>query len=76
MAAVKKATVYFDPDLHRAIRVRAAEADQSLSDVVNDALRSYLSEDVEDLKAIRTRKKEPTISFEQLVTKLKRDGKI
>lgn len=76
MSVAKKATVYFEPALHKAIRVKAAEIDQSISDLVNEALRSYLLEDAEDLAVIASRKNEPRMDFETLVKNLKRDGKI
>lgn len=72
----KRATVYFDEGLHKALRVKAAETDQSVSDVVNTAVRNALAEDAEDLAAFRTRAKEPTLAFEELVRDLKRRGKL
>jgi hypothetical protein len=72
----KRATVYFDQDLHRALRIKAAETDQSLSEVVNQAVRSTLAEDADDLAAFRQRAKEPTLPFEQVVRELKRRGKL
>ncbi len=72
----KRATVYFDPDLHRALRVKAAETDRSLSDLVNDAVRRSLSEDAEDLASFDERTAEPTVAFEEVVKSLKRGGKI
>ena len=76
MAQAKRATVYLEPTLHRALRVKAAETDVSVSELVNDAVRLRLAEDAEDLEAFRTRSKEPTSSFETLVSALKRRGKL
>ena len=76
MPAAKRATVYFDESLHRALRLKAAETDQSVSDLVNSAVRNTLAEDAEDLAAFRDRAKEPTLSFENLVRDLKRRGKL
>jgi len=76
MASTKRATVYLDPMLHRALRVKAAETDTSVSDLVNDAVRQRFAEDAEDLQAFRTRAKEPTLSFENLVRALKRRGRL
>jgi hypothetical protein len=75
-AANKRATVYFDPDLHRALRLKAAETDQSFSDLVNAAVRSALGEDAEDLAAFAERAAEPDLLFEDVVKDLKRRGKI
>ena len=76
MAQAKRATVYLEPSLHRALRVKAAETDVSVSELVNDSIRLRLPEDAEDLETFRTRAKEPTSSFEILVSALKRRGKL
>lgn len=76
MALTKRATVYLEPTLHRALRVKAAESDRSVSELVNDAVRLRLAEDAEDLGAFRARAKEPSVSFETLVRDLKRRGKL
>ena len=68
----KRATVSFDQDLHRALRIKAAETEQSLSDVVNQAVRSMLAEDADDLAAFSQRATEPTLPFEKVVRDLKR----
>lgn len=52
---MKRATVYFDEDLHQALKLKAFEADRSISDLVNDAVRGSLEEDRLDLKAVRNR---------------------
>ncbi len=72
----KRATVYFDPTLHRALRLKAAETDRSLSDLVNEAVRLSLAEDAEDLAAIDERAGEPELPFEEFVKDLRRSGKI
>ena len=72
----KRATIYFDPALHRALRVKAAETDRSLSDLVNDAVKLSLSEDAEDLASFEERAIEPDLSFEDVVKDLKRSGTI
>jgi hypothetical protein len=76
MSIPKRATVYFDESLHKALRLKAAETDQSISDLVNTAVRTTLHEDAEDLAAFRERAKEPTLAFEALVRDLKRRGKL
>ena len=72
----KRATIYFDPALHRALRVKAAETDRTLSDLVNEAIRLSLAEDAEDLAAFEERAIEPDITFEDVVKDLKRSGTI
>lgn len=76
MSTVKRATVYLESDLHRALRVKALETERSVSDLVNEAVRSTLAEDAEDLRAFRQRSKEPVISFEKVVGDLKRRGRL
>lgn len=72
----KRATVYFDPTIHRALRLKAAETSRSLSDIVNDAVRQALAEDAEDLAAFEDRAAEPLITYEEMVKRLKADGRI
>ncbi len=72
----KRATVYFEPHLHRALRLKAAETDSSVSELVNEAVREALSEDADDLAAFEDREKEPELMFEEVVKDLKRRGKI
>jgi len=76
MGTARRATVYLDPDLHRALRVKAAETDKSISDLVNDAVRSSLGEDAEDLEAYRARAKEPSLDLEGVLKDLRRRGKL
>jgi len=72
----KRATVYFDVALHRALRLKAAETDQSLSELVNAAVRRSLGEDAEDLAAFEARAKEPNLAFEGVLKDLRRRGKL
>ena len=76
MPPAKRATVYFDESLHKALRLKAAETDQSISDLVNSAVRNALREDADDLAAFRDRAKEPTVAFEDLVRDLQRRGQL
>ena len=72
----KRSTVYFDPKIHRALRLKAAETDRSLSEIVNDAVKFSLAEDAEDLAAFAERAKEPNLAFEDVLKDLKRSGTI
>ena len=76
MPSTRRSTIYFDEPLHKALRVKAAETDASISDLVNTAVRQALAEDAEDLKAFRDRAREPRLSFEDLVGDMKRRGKL
>lgn len=76
MGDVKRATVYFDPSLHKALRVKAAQTEHSVSDLVNAAVRRTLAEDSDDLDAFDKRAKEPNLAFEQVLKDLKRRGKL
>ncbi len=72
----KRSTIYFDPALHRALRVKAAETSRSVSELVNDAAREYLSEDAEDLAVFEERGTEPLISYADMLKRLRADGRI
>ena len=72
----KRSTVYFDPAIHRVLKLMAIETEQSISDIVNEAIRHELAQDQEDLAVFAKRAKEPAISYEALLKKLKADGKI
>ena len=72
----KRATVYFDPALHHALRVKAAETERSISDLVNEAVQQSLLEDAEDLAVFDDRISEPSYPYEAVVKDLKRRGKI
>ncbi len=76
MPAQKRATVYFDPSLHKALRIKAASTERSISEFVNEAIRTSLAEDAEDLAAFDARAKEPTLAFEEVLKDLKRRGKL
>ena len=72
----KRATIYFDPNLHKALRLKAVETSRSVSELVNEAVRDALSEDAEDLLAFEERTDETLISYEEMVKRLKKDGRI
>ena len=72
----KRSTIYFKPGLHRALRIKAADTQRSMSDLVNEAVQMALREDAEDLSAFDERAKEPTLSYEQLLKDLKAHGKL
>jgi predicted DNA-binding protein len=72
----KRATVYLDPAIHRALRLKAAETDRTMSDLVNEAIKLSLLEDAEDLSAFDERASEPDLPFEDVVKELRRRGKI
>ena len=72
----KRATVYLDPVLHKALRLKAAETSLSVSKLINDAIRDELAEDADDLADFEARKRDPVIPFEDFVKELKRNGRI
>ena len=69
-----RSTVYLEPDLHRALRLKAAHSQRSMSDIVNGALRQALREAQEDLAAVQSRSRERPLSYEDFLAKLKADG--
>ncbi|MFO1508363.1 MAG: ribbon-helix-helix domain-containing protein [Steroidobacteraceae bacterium] len=76
MSTPRRATVYFDPEVHKALRLRAAANDQSISDMVNEAVRASLAEDAVDLATFDKRKRERSVSFDSFVQGMKRRGLI
>jgi hypothetical protein len=76
MSDLKRATVYFDPSLHKALRLKAAQTEDSVSGLVNAAVRRSLAEDAEDLAAFDARANEPNLDFEDVLKDLKRRGKL
>lgn len=72
----KRSTIYFDPQLHTALRLKAAHSHRSVSEIVNQAVRAALGEDQEDLAAFDERADEPTVSYEELLDDLKAHGQI
>ena len=71
-----RASVEFEPEIHRALRLKAAATDRSISDMVNDAVKLALAEDAEDLAAFEERAHEKSVDFETVVRSLRRRGKI
>ena len=75
-AKAVRSTVYLDPDLHQALRLKSAHSRRSMSELVNEALRQALREDQEDFAAVRSRAKEKSLSYEDFLAKLKADGTV
>ncbi len=75
-AKTKRATIYMDPELHRVLKLKAAEVDRSISDLVSDAVRQSLFEDVQDLAEFELRAAEASLGFEEVLKDLKARGKI
>ncbi len=74
--AARRATVYLDPELHKALKLKAVETSRSVSELVNEAVREALAEDAEDITAFEERASEALISYDEMVKRLKKDGRI
>jgi hypothetical protein len=74
--AAKRATIYFDPDLHKALRLKAVETAMSVSELVNNAVREAIAEDADDIAAFEARANEPLIAYDEMLKRLKKDGRI
>lgn len=74
--AAKRATVYFDPILHKVLKLKSIETSKSISEIVNTAVKEALAEDAEDISAFEERANDPLISFSEMVKRLKKDGRI
>jgi len=72
----KRATVYLEPDLHKALRLKAVETATSVSELVNNAVREAIAEDSEDFAAFDDRVAEPLISYDEMVKRLKKNGRL
>ena len=72
----KRATVYLEPLLHKALRLKAVETSTSVSELINNAVRQALAEDSEDFAAFEGRVAEPLISYDEMVKRLRKDGHI
>ncbi len=75
-ANTKRTTIYLDSDLHHALRIKAAETEHSMSELVQEAIKLSLAEDSIDLAAFEQRRKEPSLPFEDVLKKLRKNGKI
>ena len=75
-AGAKRATIYFDPDILKILKMKALETSRSVTDIVNQAVRESLAEDAEDILAYEERLNEPLVSYEQMLKNLKKDGRI
>jgi len=73
---VKRATIYLDEVVHKALKMKALETSRSISDLVNAAVKEALAEDAEDLAAFEDRVNEPLLSYDEMVKRLKKDGRI
>jgi len=76
MATPKRSTIYFDPEIHQALRMKAAATDRSISEVVNDAVRQTLSDDAADLEIFEKRRREASVDFGDVVLRMRRSGKL
>ncbi len=72
----KRATIYFDPIIHKTLKIKSIETSRSLSEIVNSAVRNALAEDAEDIEAFEERADESLISYAEMVKRLKKDGRI
>jgi hypothetical protein len=72
----KRATVYLEPDLHKALRLKAVETSTSVSELINNAVREAMAEDAEDFSAFEERVGEPLIGYDEMVKRLRKDGRI
>ena len=75
-SAQKRATIYLDPELHKALKLKSIETSKSISALVNQAVKDALAEDAQDIAAYEERIGEPVISFSEMVKRLKNDGRI
>ena len=75
-AQTKRTTIYLDPALHKALRLKEIAASKSVSELINEAIRESFEEDYDDITAFEERVKEPIINYEEMIKNLKKNGKI
>jgi predicted DNA-binding protein len=75
-STLKRSTIYLDPQLHRALKIKSAQVSKTISALVNEAIKFSLAEDLEDLEAFEDRLNEPNLDFEYVLKDLKSSGKI
>ena len=73
---LKRSTIYLDPQLHRALKIKSAQVSRTMSELVNEAIKFLLAEDYEDLEAFEERLNEPNLDFESVLKGLKSSGKL
>ena len=73
---MKRITAYLEPELHRALKLQAAETERSVSELINEAVRAAFATDLTDLDSFATRAEEPAFSFELVLRNLRRQGEI
>ncbi len=73
---LKRATVYLDPELHKALKLKAVETSTSVSELVNNAVREALAEDAADIEAFEERVAEPLIGYDEMIKRLKKNGRL
>ncbi len=72
----KRATVYFDPEIHKALKIKSLETSKSVSKLVNNAVKELFAEDAEDMASIEQRADDKLISYAEIIKRLKKDGRI
>ena len=72
----KRSTIYFEPSIHQALKLKSASSDLSISEIIDEAVRLLMREDQEDIAAFTERANEPEMSYEALLNDLKKHGKI
>ena len=76
METTKRATIYFNPEIHRALRLKSAVTERSVSELVNEAVELALAEDADDLEAFEQRRGEPVLSFDEVIKDMRRRGRL
>jgi uncharacterized protein (DUF1778 family) len=70
MSSDTRTTIYFKPTVYRALKVKAAITDRSVSDLVNAAVLESLRENILDLEALDSREKEQTRPFVKVLKRV------
>ncbi len=69
-----RTTITLNDKIYKALRIRAAESNESISALVEDAVKEQVLEDVDDLHTVQEREHESSIDLKRFVKELKADG--
>lgn len=69
-----RTTITINDKLYRALKMRAADSDASISQLIENAVKYQVLEDLEDIEDAKKRQQESSYSFDDLVAQLKAEG--
>lgn len=74
--ARRATTLYLNPKIAKAAKIKAAITGKSLSTLANEGLALILREDEQLIRLARARSRQPARDYEEFIKELRRDGLI